>query len=121
MDKVGQGVLLVTEPHSEVNAGLVVMFASDHRNFINWRRWNDHLESQNEEKRSRRCRAKSVEVTSMFWDLISKYLNRKYPEDELPYDDMKCWVQTGLALSPLVGTVTQYSVEVVLAWALVGE
>ena len=28
--KMGQGVLLVTEPHSELNAGLVVIFGSSH-------------------------------------------------------------------------------------------
>ena len=29
-DRQGQGVLLVTEPHSELNAGLVVVFSSAH-------------------------------------------------------------------------------------------
>ena len=121
IENVGQGVLLVTEPHSEVNAGFVVMFASDHRNLINWKRWNEQLASQAEGERPALCRLKSEEVTALFWDLMATYLNRKYLMDELPDSDKKCWLQTGLALSPLVGTVTQYSVEVILAWALVGE
>ena len=121
VENVGQGVLLVTEPHSEVNAGFVVMFASDHRNLINWKRWNEQLASQAEGERPALCRFKSEEVTALFWDLMATYLNRKYRMDELPDSDKKCWLQTGLALSPLVGTVTQYSVEVILAWALVGE
>ena len=121
IENVGQGVLLVTEPHSEVNAGFVVMFASDHRNLINWKRWNEQLASQAEGERPALCRLKSEEVTALFWDLMATYLNRKYLMDELPDSDKKCWLQTGLALSPLVGTVAQYSVEVILAWALIGE
>ena len=67
-DGQGQGVLLVTEPHSELNAGLVVVFSSAHN-----------------------------------------------PQEK------QQWIQSGLALSPLVGTCTQYSVDFCLAWALIGE
>ena len=28
--KIGQGVLVVTEPHAELNAGFVTLFASSH-------------------------------------------------------------------------------------------
>ena len=34
-DRQGQGVLLVTEPHSELNAGLVVVFSSAHPSIFN--------------------------------------------------------------------------------------
>ena len=34
---------------------------------------------------------------------------------------MQCWIQSGLVLSPLVATCTQYSVDFCLAWALIGE
>ena len=38
-DRQGQGVLLVTEPHSELNAGLVVVFSSAHPSIFNWSEW----------------------------------------------------------------------------------
>ena len=38
-DRQGQGVLLVTEPHSELNAGLVVVFSSAHPSIFNWGEW----------------------------------------------------------------------------------
>ena len=121
VENVGQGVLLVTEPHSEVNAGFVVMFASDHRNLINWKRWNEQLASQAEGERPALCRHKSEEVTSLFWDLMATYLNRKYLMEELPTVTRNVGCKLGW-LSPLWwATVTQYSVEVILAWALVGE
>ena len=38
-DRQGQGVLLVTEPHSELNAGLVVVFSSSHPPIFDWADW----------------------------------------------------------------------------------
>ena len=38
-DRQGQGVLLVTEPHSELNAGLVVVFSSTHPSIFDWGEW----------------------------------------------------------------------------------
>ena len=40
---------------------------------------------------------------------------------ELSPDACKAWLQTGLALSPLFGTVAQHSIDVIIAWALIGE
>ena len=38
--KMGQGVVLVTEPHAELNAGFVGLFASGHSAIFNWAQWN---------------------------------------------------------------------------------
>ena len=37
--RMGQGVLLVTEPHSELNAGLIVVFRSSHPPLFDWDDW----------------------------------------------------------------------------------
>ena len=71
--KAGQGVLLVTEPFSELNAGLIVIFGSSHPPLFHWADWKQY------------------------------------------------WIQSGLALSPLMATCTQYSLDFCLAWALIGE
>ena len=41
-NRVGQGVLSVTEPHSELNAGFVVVFGSSHPPLFQWEEWT-HL------------------------------------------------------------------------------
>ena len=38
--KIGPGVLLVTEPHAELNAGFVGLFASKHPPLFDWDQWN---------------------------------------------------------------------------------
>ena len=40
---------------------------------------------------------------------------------DLTPGEMQCWIQSGLVLSPLVATCTQYSVDFCLAWTLIGE
>jgi len=37
--RMGQGVLVVTEPHSELNAGLIVVFRSSHPSLFDWNTW----------------------------------------------------------------------------------
>ena len=38
-NRAGQGVLLVTEPFSELNAGLIVIFGSSHPPLFEWEDW----------------------------------------------------------------------------------
>lgn len=38
--KMGQGVLFVTEPHAELNAGFIVLFASDRPPIFDWAQWH---------------------------------------------------------------------------------
>ena len=42
-------------------------------------------------------------------------------ENELSPDEKALWIQSGLAISPLMGTYLQYSLDFCLAWALIGE
>ena len=40
---------------------------------------------------------------------------------ELSPDEKALWIQSGLAVSPLMGTCLHYSLDFCLAWALIGE
>ena len=40
---------------------------------------------------------------------------------ELSDEEKALWIQSGLAVSPLMGTCLQYSLDFCLAWALIGE
>ena len=113
--RMGQGALVVTEPHAELNAGLIVIFRSSHPPIFNWNAW------------SLRLRSSSGTVTDgVFKDEASTLAYafcscRGHTDNELSSEEMAQWVQSGLAISPLMGTCLQYSLDFCLAWALIGE
>ena len=117
--KVGQGVLFVTEPHAELNAGFVGLFASKHPALFNWAQWNADTKYLNERDFEERCSQTADILTSAYWTLVSQYLCRRLTSHELSPEASKAWIQTGLALSPLFGTVPQHSIDVIIAWARV--
>ena len=53
------------------------------------------------------------------WTLCDLQLSSVECRDEK--SSSKAWIQTGLALSSLFGTVAQHSIDVIIAWALIGE
>ena len=63
----------------------------------------------------------SEKVVQEFMKLLTGFLHRTLSSQDLTPQEMQQWVQSGLALSPLVATCTQYSVDFCLAWALIGE
>ena len=60
-------------------------------------------------------------VEQAFLGLLTGFLHRTLSSQDLTLQEMQYWIQSGLALSPLVATCTQYSVDFCLAWALIGE
>ena len=52
---------------------------------------------------------------------MGEFLTRTLGEGELTPVEKQYWIQSGLALSPLMATCTQYSLDFCLAWALIGE
>ena len=118
---VGQGVVLVTEPHAELNAGFVGLFASKHPAIFNWVQWNEETKYLNAREFEERCSQAAGILTSAYWTLVSQYLCRRLSPYELSPEASKAWIQTGLALSPLFGTVAQHSIDVIIAWAFIGE
>ena len=53
--------------------------------------------------------------------LLQRRWYKTLSSNDLTPQEKQQWVQSGLALSPLVATCTQYSVDFCLAWALIGE
>ena len=119
--RMGQGVLVVTEPHSELNAGLIVVFRSSHPPLFDWDDW------------ALRCRGfpgtppdtgyeeRASKLAMAFWGRIWEFLMRSRICSELSNEEKALWIQSGLAVSPLMGTCLQYSLDFCLAWALIGE
>ena len=120
-DRPGQGVLLVTEPHSELNAGLVVVFSSTHPSIFNWGEWTRRCRRLPDTEFNPLLTSASEKVVQEFMKLLTGFLHRTLSSQDLTPQEMQQWVQSGLALSPLVATCTQYSVDFCLAWALIGE
>ena len=75
--KMGQGVVLVTEPHAELNAGFVGLFASGHSAIFNWAQWNAETKNLNEGEFEARCAQAADFLTSAYWKLVSQYLCRR--------------------------------------------
>ena len=119
--KMGQAVILVTEPHAELNAGFVGLFASSHPAIFNWAQWNTETNNLIEGELEARCAKTADIITAAYWKMVSQYLCRRLSPHELSPHPRKAWLQTGLALSPLLGTVAQHSIDVIIAWALIGE
>ena len=120
-DRQGQGVLLVTEPHSELNAGLVVVFSSAHPSIFNWSEWTRRCRCLPDTEYNSLLSSASEKVVQEFLKLLTGFLHRTLSSNDLTPQEKQQWVQSGLALSPLVATCTQYSVDFCLAWALIGE
>ena len=120
-DRPGQGVLLVTEPHSELNAGLVVVFSSTHPSIFNWSEWTRRCRRLSDTEFNSLLASASEKVVQEFMKLLTGFLHRTLSSQDLTPQEMQQWVQSGLALSPLVATCTQYSVDFCLAWALISE
>ena len=120
-NKQGQGVLLVTEPHSELNAGLVVIFGSSHPPLLNWTEWTRRCRRLPDSQLDNLLSGTAEEMEQAFLALLTGFLQRTLTVNDLTPVEMQYWIQSGLVLSPLLATCTQYSVDFCLAWALIGE
>ena len=119
--RMGQGALVVTEPHAELNAGLIVIFRSSHPPLFDWNAWSLRLRSSPGSITEDEFREEASNLAFAFWDRIGEFLKRSRTGSELSPDEKTLWIQSGLALSPLMGTCLQYSLDFCLAWALIGE
>lgn len=105
----------------ELNAGFVALFAFSHTAIFDWTQWNTDTKDLSEGELERKCTEMSETITDAFWRMVEEYLRRNLLPHELSPEARKAWLQTGLALSPLFGTVAQHCVDVIVAWALIGE
>ena len=114
-EEEGQRVILVTEPHTDINAGFVVILPLD-------------IESVDEQSAQLPCSAQAE-----FWDDLATEAFAKYRALTLEYlcnysdptflsiDEQSQVLQSGLALSPIAWARTRYTVDWAIAWALIGE
>ena len=119
--RMGQGALVVTEPHSELNAGLIVIFRSSHPSLFDWKAWTPRFRGSPETIPDVEVREEASKLAVAFWSRIGEFLMRTRIGSELSDDEKALWIQSGLAVSPLMGTCLQYSLDFCLAWALIGE
>ena len=119
--RMGQGALVVTEPHTELNAGLIVIFRSSHPPLFDWNAWSLRLRSSPGSITDDEFKDEASNLAFAFWDRIGEFLKRSRTGSELSSDEKTLWIQSGLAISPLMGTCLQYSLDFCLAWALIGE
>ena len=119
--RMGQAALVVSEPHAELNAGLIVIFRSSHPPLFDWNAWSLRLRSSPGSITEDEFKEEASNLAFAFWDRIGEFLKRSRTCSELSPDEKTLWIQSGLALSPLMGTCLQYSLDFCLAWALIGE
>ena len=119
--RMGQGVLVVTEPHSEINAGLIVVFRSSHPPLFDWDAWTLRCRGFSGTPPDGEYGEQASLLATAFWCRLGEFLKRSRDCSEINNDEKALWIQSGLAISPLMGTCLQYSLDFCLAWALIGE
>ena len=114
-------VILVTEPHTDINAGFVVIFGSQHSAPID-------MESLDQQ-----CAQNKDSDLAEWWGEMATIAHTKYRALTLEYlcnysdptflssEEQGQVLQSGLALSPIAWARTRYTVDWTIAWALVGE
>ena len=120
--RMGQAALVVSEPHAELNAGLIVIFRFSHLFLTGM---PGHSASGVPQVQSQRMYTKKKPPT---WPLLfgtewvsSSSDHALAVSSELSSDEKTLWIQSGLALTPLNDTCLQYSLDFCLAWTLMGE
>ena len=118
--RMGQGALVVTEPYAELNAGLIVIFRSSHPSLFDWNAWS-RFRSSPGSVTDEEFKDEASKLAVTLWGRLGEFLMRSRTGSELSPEEKALWIQSGLALSPLMGTCLQYSLDFCLAWALIGE
>ena len=99
----------------------MVVFSSAHPSIFNWSEWTRRCRRLPDTEYDSLLSSASEKVVQEFLKLLTSFLHRTLSSTDLIPQEKQQWIQSGLALSPLVGTCTQYSVDFCLAWALIGE
>ena len=76
--RMGQGALVVTEPHSELNAGLIVIFRSSHPPLFDWKAWSLRLRSSPGSAPDEEFKEEASRLAVTFWGRIGDFLMRSF-------------------------------------------
>ena len=63
----------------------------------------------------------ATQIADCYWQYIGEFLSTRRPLEEIDSTESSVWIQTGLALTPFAGCVTQHTCDWTIAWSLVGE
>ena len=102
-------------------AGLIVIFRSSHPSLFDWKAWTLRFRGSPGTIPDVEFGEEASKLAVAFWGRIGEFLMRSRIGSELSDEEKVLWIQSGLALSPLMGTCFQYSLDFCLAWALIGE
>ena len=105
----------------ELNAGLIVIFRSSHPPLFDWHAWSLRFRSSPGSVTDVELKDEASNLAAAFWDRTGEFLMRTRTASELSPEEKTLWIQSGLAVSPLMGTCLQHSLDFCLAWALIGE
>ena len=81
--RMGQGALVVSEPHAEPNAGLIVIFRSSHPPLFGWNAWSLRLRSSPGSITEDEFKEEASNLAFAFWDRIGEFLKRSRTCSEL--------------------------------------
>ncbi len=109
----------MTEPHAELNAGFVVVYASQHDGIIDWSDLSPMPSEGYAPETQSYLEALAACATSCFLKRMAAFIESAKPLAEMSDQVMGLWVQSGLALAPFCGAETRCSW--LLAWSLLGE
>ena len=101
-----QGVILFTEPHLELSAGLVVICASRHSPIVDL----SPLDMPVLTKAENDGLVERLANDAIIGRLAQKYISSSSDPVALSSEEASIWLQTGLALTPFA-----------FAWAMIGE
>ena len=118
--ELGQGLLLVTEHNAEINAGFIVLFGSDHSPIVTEEDWRSIPVAQGEDY-NRVINRLQHKVEEAYWQLVQKMVSNGRNFHHMTREECQAWVQTGLALTPFCGHHMDSSLELAVAWSLIGE
>ena len=112
-------MILFTEPHSELNAGLVVVCASRHQPILDLTKLD--IPVIKDAEAWSRLQTYGTSALRGYRHLMKGYLATCLDPEGMPSEVASTWIQTGLALTPFAFAETRFSVDWALAWALIGE
>ena len=119
--KMGQGILLVTEHNAEINAGFIVAFASSHAPPVEEDRWRLISDTPHPLQSLTMVQQEAERLEQLYWAHVMEFLGSRRPVNDMNAQECAAWVQSGLALAPFAGWVTKRTCDWTIAWSLIGE
>ena len=120
-DNLGQRVILVTEPHTDINAGLVIILGSDHESPLDLANAADVAAQLPPEDQDEYWDGLAAELLGQCRDTTLGYLRNYNDPIYSSVEEQGKVLRSGLALTPMAWAHTRHTVDWAIAWALIGE